>query len=126
MTRSWLQVGTALQNIQTIVKTLAYKKNIDLEMDVSADLPAIFADEAKLKQILYNLLSNAIKFTGEGGRVTVTATPCREGPEPFLQIAVADTGIGIRPEDQQRIFNEFEQVDLLMAGNNRGRAWVWP
>ena len=59
--------------MQTIVKTLANKKGISLDFDVAADLPPLFADEAKFKQIMYNLLSNAIKFTPDGGRVTVTA-----------------------------------------------------
>jgi PAS domain S-box-containing protein len=117
---SWLKADAVLRQIQAIVKSLAFKKNIVLECDVSPDLPPVFADEAKLKRILYNLLSNAIKFTREGGRVTVTATMGRDGAESFLQIAVADTGLGIRPEDQRRIFNRFEQVDSSYGRQQQG------
>ena len=66
----------------------------------------IVADERKIKQILLNLLSNAVKFTPEGGRVHVAATIV----DGAITIAVTDTGIGIAPEDQAAIFEEFRQV----------------
>ena len=66
----------------------------------------IMADERKVKQILLNLLSNAVKFTPEGGRVGLTATAA----EGAITIPVSDTGIGIAPEDQAAIFEEFRQV----------------
>ena len=64
------------------------------------------ADERKVKQILVNLLSNAVKFTPEGGRVDVSLTRANGS----IEIAVSDTGIGIAPEDQEAIFEEFRQV----------------
>src|ERR1039458_7716085 len=67
-------VARALENAQVIIKTLAFKKGINLDVDVAAAPPDLFADEAKFKQIMYNLLSNAVKFTPDKGRVTVTAT----------------------------------------------------
>ncbi|HWX22292.1 MAG TPA: MASE1 domain-containing protein [Candidatus Binatia bacterium] len=114
------KVGPALQNVQAIVKTLAYKKKIGLELESMSAPPAILADEAKFKQIMYNLLSNAVKFTPEGGRVTVSATSKTEGEVECLQVAVADTGIGIKAEDQQRIFIEFEQVDSSYGRQQQG------
>jgi signal transduction histidine kinase len=66
----------------------------------------IVADERKVKQILLNLLSNAIKFTREGGQVALTATTAAD----IVTIAVTDTGVGIAPEDQAAIFEEFRQV----------------
>ena len=66
----------------------------------------VVADERKVKQILVNLLSNAVKFTPEGGRVGVSATAA----DGVLTIAVTDTGVGIAPEDQAAIFEEFRQV----------------
>ena len=71
--RHTFSVAKALSEVQAIVKTLANKKRINLEFDVSPDLPPLLADEAKFKQVMYNLLSNAIKFTPDGGRVLVTA-----------------------------------------------------
>jgi signal transduction histidine kinase len=77
----------------------------------------IVADERKVKQILLNLLSNAVKFTPEGGRVDLTATAAEDG----ITIAVRDTGIGIAPEDQGAIFEEFRQVGREDARSRRGR-----
>jgi signal transduction histidine kinase len=67
---------------------------------------SVIADPEKLRQILLNLLSNAVKFTPDGGRVDVSA----KLDSTKVQIAVKDTGIGIAPEDQTRIFEEFRQV----------------
>ena len=76
----------------------------------------IVADERKVKQILLNLLSNAVKFTPEGGRVGLTATTAEDG----ITIAVSDTGIGIAPEDQAAIFEEFRQVGREDARKQEG------
>jgi PAS domain S-box-containing protein len=124
LVRSPFEVATALQNLGNIVKTLANKKGIDLTFDLPVGLSRLDADEVKFKQIMYNLLSNAIKFTPQGGQVTVKvlADPAeREGQdEEALKFSVSDTGIGIRPEDQQRIFNEFEQVDSSYGRQQQG------
>jgi PAS domain S-box-containing protein len=119
-------VGKALFEVQTIVKTLANKKQISLEFETAIELPSLFADEAKFKQIMYNLLSNAIKFTPDGGNVLVTAvipnpTAMNANPgEEYLQVAVKDTGIGISAKDQERIFKEFEQLDSSYGRQQQG------
>jgi len=106
-------LSDALADIRTVVSALADRKSLEIQLDVDPALPRIVADQGKFKQIMYNLLSNAIKFTPDGGRVRVGARRGRslspDGPG-MVEISVADTGIGIRPEDQQRIFQEFEQV----------------
>jgi len=66
----------------------------------------IQADERKVRQVVLNLLSNAIKFTPEGGRIEVLAAP-KDG---LVEVSVSDTGIGIAPEDQEKVFEEFRQV----------------
>jgi len=123
LSRTSFSLARVMQNVETIVKTLAYKKGIALTFDVTAAPPELFADEGKFKQIMYNLLSNAIKFTPDKGQVTVTATrsqppdvqgaPELKGPRSgeCLILTVADNGIGIHPRDHERIFAEFEQVD---------------
>ena len=70
------------------------------------------ADERKIKQILLNLLSNAVKFTQDGGRVGVTASLANGTgvPAGTVEVAIRDTGVGIGPEDQATIFQEFRQV----------------
>jgi signal transduction histidine kinase len=81
----------------------------------------IDADERKVKQVLLNLLSNALKFTPEGGRIDVGA---REH-DGVAEIAVTDTGVGIAPEDQDAVFEEFRQVgtaDKKVEGTGLGLA----
>jgi PAS domain S-box-containing protein len=81
---------------------------VDFEMRVPHDLPALRTDRTKVKQVLLNLLSNAIKFTQQGS-VSVTATPLET--RAGVRIVVADTGIGIRPEHLEAIFEDFRQLD---------------
>ncbi|MHB1863989.1 MAG: response regulator [Gemmatimonadaceae bacterium] len=114
----------ALADVRAIVTALADRKTLLLEMELEDGLPRIVADQGKFKQVMFNLLSNAIKFTPATGRVTVTARRARhaEGPprDDLVEIAVTDTGIGIRPEDQERIFFEFEQIDSDYAREQEG------
>ena len=84
----------------------AARHAITLQAVLPNDLPPIEADERKVKQILYNLLSNAAKFTPDGGRVEIRVT--REDGD--VRIEVKDNGIGIAPEDQAGVFEEFRQV----------------
>ncbi len=69
------------------------------------------ADERKVRQVLLNLLSNAIKFTPEGGRIEVRAA----AENGAIDVSVSDTGIGIAPEDQEAVFEEFRQVGASAA-----------
>jgi signal transduction histidine kinase len=87
-------------------EALAAEKKLALELDVPADLPQGFGDERRITQVLLNLVGNAIKFT-DAGSVGIRA---RLEDGCFL-IAVSDTGVGIAAEDQQRVFEEFQQVD---------------
>ena len=73
-------------------------------------------DERKIRQVLLNLLSNAVKFTPEGGRITVRAAPA----DGSVEVSVSDTGIGIAPEDQEAIFQEFRQVGTDYARKREG------
>jgi signal transduction histidine kinase len=75
---------------------------------VPKDLPPLWSDRQKVKQILLNLLSNALKFTHQGG-VKVRVRP--NSRERVLQLSVSDTGIGIAPVDQEKIFEDFRQLD---------------
>ena len=107
---------TALDNALTLVRERATRHGITLTQTVDAAVGDIVADERKVKQILLNLLSNAVKFTPEGGRVGLTATAA----EGVITIAVSDTGIGIAPEDQAAIFEEFRQVGRDDARKQEG------
>src|SRR5438552_1989993 len=96
----------ALNNGITMICERASRHAIKVTLDVAPDLDLIEADPRKVKQVLFNLLSNAVKFTSDGGRVDVIARRANGD----AVIAVRDTGIGIAPEDQSRIFEEFQQA----------------
>jgi signal transduction histidine kinase len=90
----------------TLIRERAQRHSIKLGLEVDPRLGEFHADERKVKQILLNLLSNAVKFTPDGGRVDVIA----KQDTTRIAIAVRDTGIGIAPEDQAAVFEEFKQV----------------
>jgi signal transduction histidine kinase len=92
--------------VATATESLAAEKKLLLKTEISDDLPAATGDERRITQALLNLVGNAIKFT-ETGEVVVTAS----AQDGAFQLAVADTGPGIAPKDQERIFEEFQQVD---------------
>jgi signal transduction histidine kinase len=107
---------TALDNALTLLRERATRHGITLTRTVNEKVGDIVADERKVKQILLNLLSNAVKFTPRGGRVGVTATVA----DGVITISVSDTGIGIAPEDQAAVFEEFRQVGRDDARKREG------
>jgi len=103
---SSFHLPTALSNAMTLVRERAQRHSIALGVAVDPRIGEFTADERKFKQIVLNLLSNAVKFTPDGGRVDVSA----KLDTTSVAIAVKDTGIGIAPEDQAAVFEEFKQV----------------
>jgi signal transduction histidine kinase/CheY-like chemotaxis protein len=113
-----------IESITPVFEPLVKKKGVTLTVDVAEGLPLIFGDEDKVKQILINLLSNAIKFTNTGG-ITITARLSDRGINPgeqpvFTEICIEDTGIGIKEEDINKIFDKFVQVDLTTVRQYEG------
>ena len=135
-----IPVCSWLRNSLSIVREKAAARNIHLTMDAPAELGLIQADGRKVKQIVYNLLSNAVKFTDEGGKVCLRARrvaradvgkpldswKARTFPlidsefTDFLEIRVTDNGIGIAPDDLERLFTPFNQVDGGLARKFEG------
>src|SRR5262245_4408713 len=105
-----------LEGSLIMVKERALAHGLTLSLDMADDLSVITGDERKVKQILFNLLSNAVKFTPDKGKVGIVTKRVNSA----VQIAVWDTGIGIAPENQQRIFEEFQQVGHGLAGKTEG------
>jgi PAS domain S-box-containing protein len=103
--------------IRDILRESAARKRIAVEVQVDPELGAVELDPGRLKQVLYNYLSNALKFTPEGGRVQVRAVP--EDAASF-RLEVEDNGMGIRTEDIDRLFVEFQQLDGGMAKQHQG------
>jgi two-component system, NtrC family, sensor kinase len=98
---------TALDNALTLVRERAARRSITLNISIDERLGEVRADERKIRQVVLNLLSNAIKFTPEGGRIEIAAAEPKDGS---VEVSVSDTGIGIAPEDQEAVFEEFRQV----------------
>jgi signal transduction histidine kinase len=96
----------ALENAMTLIRERATRSNISLALECDSGMGRWTADERKFKQIVLNLLSNAVKFTPERGKIVVRARRI----DGSVEISVTDTGVGIRPEDQQLVFEEFRQV----------------
>jgi signal transduction histidine kinase len=111
-----LSVPELCESQAMMFRPQAEKKNIDLRTQYGSALPLIKQDAAKLRQILSNLLSNAVKFTPEGGRVMLKAQA--EGNDIILTIA--DTGVGIAPEDQETIFDKFRQAGNPLTREHEG------
>ena len=110
---------TAIDNALTLVRERATAARDRAGAARSIErLGEVVGDERKVKQILLNLLSNAVKFTPEGGRIEVRARLA----DGAVEISVTDTGVGIAPEDQAAIFEEFRQVGTDYARKQRGHG----
>jgi PleD family two-component response regulator/two-component sensor histidine kinase len=113
-------IDDVIDEVMNIMKSFADNKFIEIAVSIGESIGTITADRVKLRQILYNLLSNAIKFTPEGGMVGIDVSKEEnvDGRYPwalpvleFVKFSIWDTGVGIDPEDKDRIFDEFEQVN---------------
>jgi signal transduction histidine kinase/CheY-like chemotaxis protein len=116
-------VPTLFSSLRGMLRPLLLNESVSLVFDDPAGLPSLTTDEAKVSQILRNLISNALKFT-ERGEVRVSATLAAAGDA--VVFSVADTGIGIAPGDQERIFQEFGQVDSPVQRRVRGTGLGLP
>jgi signal transduction histidine kinase len=113
---SRFDLPAAIGSAVILVRERATRHGLALDVSVDDRLGPFVGDERKIRQVLLNLLSNAVKFTPEGGRVAVRAAPADGG----VEISVSDTGIGIAPEDQEAIFQEFRQVGTDYARKREG------
>jgi PAS domain S-box-containing protein len=116
-----------LEESLIVIREKAREHNLQVRTEYSQEvqkMEPIWADQRKIKQIMYNLLSNAVKFTPDGGSITVRADllpALPDEPEAVTTvISVEDTGIGIAPENQARVFQPFEQVDNSYARHQQG------
>ncbi len=118
MTPSATDLSRLLENAFTMIREMAYKRGTKLELDVAQEFytQLILADDIRLKQIVMNLLSNAVKFTPSGGMIRMEARLAGHD----VRVSISDTGIGIKAEDQRRIFEEFEQIDSSFSRQHEG------
>jgi len=106
-------------------------KGLTLTTVLSPELGTMLSDQRRVDQILLNLLNNAIKFTDQG-HVTLTAEPVQNfhsspdlQPQPAVRLSVTDTGIGIKPDDLDKLFQPFRQIDSGLPASMRARALGW-
>jgi signal transduction histidine kinase len=107
---SEVDLKEVLRGVMSTAEGLVQGKTIELVTDIPDDLPTISADSIRVRQILLNLVSNAVKFT-ERGQIGVSARRLDTAARPEIVVAVFDTGPGIAPEDQRKLFEPFSQVD---------------
>ncbi len=118
LSRDWVVLPPVIAAALEVVSGLYSSRGLYLRADVEPDLPPVYCDEARIRQVIINLLGNAGRFTERGG-VTVT---CRHSPANHrdLVVSVADTGPGIAAKDQQRIFEPFQQADVSTRRRHGG------
>jgi signal transduction histidine kinase len=112
-----VELGALIAEVSGLLGPAAAAKGIAVRTSVDGEVAGVIADAIRLKQVLYNYLSNAVKFTPDGGRVEVRARP--EDMDRF-RIEVEDTGIGIKPEDLERLFETFHQLDSGLTKKHAG------
>lgn len=118
-----VDVAKLCQASLSFVQPQAHAKVIHLAIQCPSNLPKVVLDERRIRQVLINLLSNAVKFTPPGGQVTLSVSAQPSAVEThlsYLCFAVRDTGIGIDPADQARIFDPFVQVDSALNRQYEG------
>ena len=118
-----LDLRAVADSVFQLVKGRADERGVKLMHDIAEDLPRLYADKRKLKQMLLNLLSNAIKFTHHGGAVDLNARLADDGG---LELCVRDTGIGIAPDQLDHVLAPFGQVDSALAREHQGTGLGLP
>jgi signal transduction histidine kinase len=116
LNREAVDLRAALLGVLPVVKPRAQDKRIRISTFLPTDLPLVWADPAKLNQILLNLITNGVKYTHENGTVSVEARPAGE----LVEIWITDTGIGIAREDQDKVFQRFTQIDSSATRSQGG------
>jgi signal transduction histidine kinase len=122
---SCFDLGLLLEHSATLVRERAQRHGLTLDIEVGTGLTEWVADARKVKQVAVNLLSNAVKFTPNGGRVSVRArhlNGVNGMAGSFAEVSVSDTGVGIAPQDQALVFEEFRQAggDVLRKAEGTG------
>ena len=114
------ELAKAIGEVCAVINGIAQKKGVEVSRAVLAQLGNVTLDQQKLKQMCYNLLSNAVKFTDPGGSVEIGAALLDGADAGRVKIWVTDTGIGIKEEDIQRLFRQFEQLEAGVSRRFEG------
>ena len=108
---------TLLEEVTTINAVRAQEHNVDILLQLNQNLPdCVMSDERKISQVLINILSNAVKFTPDNKSVSVTA----DFVDSQLLVVISDQGVGISPENMEKIFDEFAQIPNSLSNRSKG------
>ena len=114
---------TFIEGIENVIAARIFDKKLEFEVLMSKDIPVcLYGDCAKINQVLVNILSNAVKFTDKGKIKLDIDSRYINDDVVELSFAISDTGIGIRDEDMDKLFNQFSQVDAMRNRGNRVRS----
>lgn len=117
------ELSVCIRAVVHLIDPRIKQAGLSAEVDVPGRLPALRADECKIRQVLFNLLGNAVKFTPPSGRITISA---RFDEAVGFTVTVADTGIGIAPENVNRVFEPFTQIDGILSRKHVGTGLGLP
>ncbi|MDR3554179.1 MAG: PAS domain S-box protein [Syntrophobacteraceae bacterium] len=115
-------VRSSIDKVAGIARPMAEKKGLRLGVEIAPEIDMLASDSRRFEQVLLNLLNNAVKFTERGGvRLTAwLAPPSPGGSHPEIRVSIADTGIGIKPEDFGTLFQPFRQIDTGLSRQHEG------
>lgn len=113
----------AIAEVNSVMKGIGQKRQVAIRFDDDGDVPHLFHDRSRFKQIIFNLLSNAVKFSHDGGEVLITM---ERSESCGLTLTVSDHGVGIAEEDQERVFRAFEQAENSTDGQQEGTGLGLP
>ncbi len=111
-----IAVASFVEPAVSSIESQVNESGLTLEVQIERDLPLVWADPQRMEQVMANLLSNAIKFTPPGGKIVVGAGRTEGG----VEISVTDTGIGLSPEDSEKVFEPFYQAGDPLTDRSRG------
>jgi signal transduction histidine kinase len=117
VTRGPVAVRATVSKVTDIVRPLAEKKGLALQVELAPGIETLVSDQRRIEQVLINLLNNAIKFTEQGG---VTLRVVRDETGGVVQFQVHDTGMGIKPEALPTLFQPFRQIDTGLTRHHEG------
>jgi signal transduction histidine kinase len=115
----WVSVEEIIVGVMASSIILIEDKPIDLRDEIEPNLPQIYVDRGRIRQVVINMVSNAAKFT-DSGSITLRIRKITKNDQPYICFSVKDTGIGIAPEDMAKVFEAFRQIDSSVARRAEG------
>jgi signal transduction histidine kinase len=121
----WMSVEEIIVGVMASTYILIEGKPIELKEEIEANLPKVYVDRGRIRQVVINILSNAAKFT-DVGSITMRVRKMTKNEQEFICFSIKDTGIGIAAEDMDKVFEAFRQIDSSIARRAEGTGLGMP